>query len=178
MEDDLPNWNLNILDLMDDDSKSRFIDVSMDDVDELIAQRENENTKKKAVYDLNIILKFLREVRQEERELEQISPKELNVYLSEFIIEARTKKEEQYEPSSLRGILSSIDHYLTRREYGRRLFIDPEFTRLRDTLKAKQKELKNKAEEICRTQLLLSQKKKSIFSLKKRSWQQVLHNCY
>ena len=66
MEDDLPNWNLNILDLMDDDSKSRFIDVSMDDVDELIAQRENENTKKKAVYDLNIILKFLREVRQGE----------------------------------------------------------------------------------------------------------------
>ena len=127
---------------MDDDSKSRFIDVSKDDVDELIAQQENKNTKKKTMYDLTIALKFLHEVRKEERELEKISPEELNVYLSEFIIAARTKKGEQYEPSSLRGILSSVDRYLTRRKYGRRLFIDPEFARLRDALKAKQKELK------------------------------------
>ena len=112
MADDLPNCNLNILDPMDDDSKSRFIDVSKDDVDELIAQQENENTKKKTMYDLNIVLKFLREVRKEERELEKISPEELNVYLSEFIFAARTKKGEQYEPSSLRGILSSVDRYL------------------------------------------------------------------
>ena len=120
---------------MDDDSKSRFIDVSNGDVDELIAQQENENTKKKKMYDLNIVLKFLREVWKEERELEKIPPKELNVYLSKFIIAAWTKKGEQYEPSSLRRILSSVDRYLTRREYGRRLFIDPEFTRLRDALK-------------------------------------------
>ena len=123
---DEPNWNLNILDI-DDSSKCRFIDVSEDDVDKLIAQQENENTKKKPMYDLNIVLKFLREVRKEERELEKIPPEELNVYLSEFIIAARTKKGEQYyEPSSLRGMLSSVDRYLTRREYGKRLFIDPE----------------------------------------------------
>ena len=139
MADDLPNWNLNILDPMDDDSKSRFIDVSKDDVDELIAQQENKNTKKKTMYDLTIALKFLHEVRKEERELEKISPEELNVYLSEFIIAARTKKAEQYEPSSLRGILSSVYRYLPRCEYGRTLFIDPEFTRLRDALEAKQK---------------------------------------
>ena len=53
---------------MDDDSKSRFIEVSKDDVDELIAQQENENSKKKTMCDLNIVLKFLREVRKEERE--------------------------------------------------------------------------------------------------------------
>jgi hypothetical protein len=116
--------------------------VSEDDVDKLIAQQENENTKKKTVYDLNVVLKFLREVRKEERELEKIPPEELNVYLSEFIIAARTKKGEQYEPSSLIGILSSVDPYLIRREYRKRLFIDPEFTRLRDALKAQQKELK------------------------------------
>ena len=146
MADDLSHWNLNILDPMDNDSKSRFIDVSKDDVDELIAQQENKNTKKKTMYDLTIALKFLHEVRKEERELEKISPEELNVYLSEFIIAARKKKEEQYEPPSLRGILSSIDCYLTRRKYGRRLFIDHEFTRLRDALKAKQKELKKQGQ--------------------------------
>ena len=40
------------------------------------------------MHDLNIVLKFLREVWKEERELEKISPEELNVYLSEFIIAA------------------------------------------------------------------------------------------
>ena len=49
MADDLPNWNLNILDPMDDDSKYRFIDVSKDDVDEVIAQLENENMKKPGI---------------------------------------------------------------------------------------------------------------------------------
>ena len=61
---------------------------------------------------------------------------------SEFIIAARTK-ENNNELSSLRGILSSIDRYiyLARCEYGKRLFIYPRFMRLRDTSKAKQKEL-------------------------------------
>ena len=62
--------------------------MSKGDVDELIAQQENENTKKKTMHDLNIVLKFLHEVWKEERELEKISPEELNVYLSEFIIAA------------------------------------------------------------------------------------------
>lgn len=43
---------------------------------------------------------------------------------------------------TVRPSLSSVDRYLTRREYGRWLFIDPEFTRLREAMKAKQKELK------------------------------------
>ena len=33
--------------------------MSKGDVDELIAQQENENTKKKTMHDLNIVLKFL-----------------------------------------------------------------------------------------------------------------------
>ena len=45
MADDLPNWNLNIFNPMDDDFKFKFIDVSS--VDELFAQQENENMKKR-----------------------------------------------------------------------------------------------------------------------------------
>ena len=119
------------------------------DVDGLTAQPENKNTKKKMMYDLNIVLKFLCEFRKEEKKLDSIPPEEVNIHvqLSEFIIAARMKKGEQYEPSSLRGILSSVDcyMYLTRRKYGKRLFIDPEFMRFRDTLKAKQKELKKQS---------------------------------
>lgn len=76
------------------------------------------------MYDLNIVLKYLREVRKD-RKLEEIAPGELNLFLSVFIIAARTKKGEQYEPSSLRGILTSVARYLTKREYGKRLFIKP-----------------------------------------------------
>ena len=61
-----PNWNLNFVDF-DDNSKSRSIDVAKDDVDKLIAEQENENTKRKTTYDLNIVLKYLREVRKEDR---------------------------------------------------------------------------------------------------------------
>lgn len=122
------------------------------DVDELTAQPENKNTKKKMMYDLNIVLKFLCEFRKEEKKLDSIPPEEVNIHvqLSEFIIAARTKKGEQYELSSLRGILSSVDcyMYLTRCKYGKRLFIDPEFMRLRDTLKARQKELKKQSDHL------------------------------
>ena len=101
------------------------------------------------MYDLNIAVKFLCEFRKEERKLDNIPPEEVNIHvqLSEFIIAARTKEGEQYELSSLRGILSSVDcfMYLTRCKYGKRLFIDPEFMRLRDTLKARQKELKKQS---------------------------------
>jgi len=44
------------------------------------------------MYDLNIVLKYLREVRKEDRELEEIPLEELKLFLSEFIIAARTKK--------------------------------------------------------------------------------------
>ena len=160
MADDLPNWNLNILDPMDDDSKSRFIEVSKDDVDELIAQLENENMKKKTMYDMNTVLKFLA----------RFGMGELNVYFSEFVIAARTKKGEKYEPSSLRRILTSVDRYLTRREWENlRLFIDPQFTRLRDALKVKEKELKKQSRgNKPNATSALSQKWKLIFSLKKK----------
>ncbi|KXJ11512.1 hypothetical protein AC249_AIPGENE22734 [Exaiptasia diaphana] len=98
---------------------SRFASVSREDVDDLIAKEENENTKKNTTYDVNIVLKFLAEERSESRDLENIPPLELNS-----------------------GILASIDRYLTRKEYGKRLFIDQEFARLREALKAKQKKLK------------------------------------
>ena len=40
----------------------------------LTTQPENKNTKKKMMYDLNIVVKFLREVQKEERKLENIPP--------------------------------------------------------------------------------------------------------
>ena len=60
--------------------------------------------------------------------------------LGNSLLQLEQRKENNM--SRLRRISSSVGRYLTRHEYGRRLFIDPAFTRLRDALKAKQKELK------------------------------------
>ena len=43
------------------------------DVDELTAQPENKNTKKKMMYDLNIVLKFLREVSERREKIREYS---------------------------------------------------------------------------------------------------------
>ena len=88
------------------------------------------------MYDLNIVLEILREVHKEETELEKISPEELNVYLTEFITAATTKKGKQYEPSSLRGILPLSYKARIRRK----IFIDTEFRRFIGALQAKHKD--------------------------------------
>ena len=138
----------------------------------LTTQPENKNTKKKMMNELNIVLKFLREVQKlkKGKNVDNIPPEEMN--LSEFIIAARTKKGEQYEPSSLRGILSSVYcyMYLARREYGKRLFIDPEFMRLRDTSKTKHLKRTNKKK---RCSLV-----KYFFKHSKRNFVYVIYSIY
>ena len=72
---------------------------------------------------------------------------ELSNYLSKFTFAARTKKGEDYEPSSLRGILSSVEHHLRRAGYEKSIIKEIDFQTTRDTLEAKQKELKRQAKD-------------------------------
>ena len=62
--------------------------------------------------------------------------------MSQFVLAARTKTGKDYEPSSLRGILASVERHLSRYSYGKTIFKDSDFKKTRDALKAKQKELK------------------------------------
>ena len=82
------------------------------------------------------------EERHEIIEIEKIPPTELDSYLSQFVLAARTKTGKDYEPSSLRGILASVERHLSRSRYGKTIFKDSGFKKTRDALKAKQKELK------------------------------------
>ena len=135
--EELPSWELDL-----PQQRRRFANITDNDVDALISNQENENTKKKTRYDLKIVKAYLLEVHNGSRDLHAIPPDELNLLLSQFIVAARTKTGRNYEPSSLRGILSSIDRCLGRENYGKRLFVDPEFNKTREALKARQKELK------------------------------------
>ena len=115
----LPNFDINIFD--DEQNEmidGRFVPMTDSEVDNLIETEENANTKRKTLYDINFVKQFLTE-HGERRSTEEIPAVELNNYLSRFVFAARKKKKkgEEYEPSSLRGILSSVKRHLRRAGY-------------------------------------------------------------
>jgi hypothetical protein len=73
-------------------------------------------------------------------------------YLRKFLLAVRRKKDgDEFEPTTLRGFLSSVERYLKKHRYSESDIPGHHFARTRDTLKSiKQKELKrkgNKAQE-------------------------------
>ena len=139
--DELPNFHIDTFSELEEHS-GRFAEVSESDVEKFIEGEENANTKKKTFYDLKLVKKFLAEERLEIRDIEKIPPTELDSYLSQFVLAARKKTGKYYEPSSLRGILASVERHLSRSSYGKTIFKDTDFKKTRDALKAKQKQLK------------------------------------
>ena len=139
---EVPNFDLNFFDEEQNErTDRRFVPVTDSEVDKLIETEENANTKRKTLCDINFVKQFLTE-HGESRSIEEIPEVELNNYLSKFIFAARTKKGEEYEPSSLRGILSSVERHLRRAGYGKSIIKENDFQKTRDALKVKQKELK------------------------------------
>jgi len=69
--------------------------------------------------------------------------------LSQFVFAGRTKTGKDYESSSLRGILASVERHLSRSSYSKTIFKDSDFKekkkKKRDTLKSKQKQLERHA---------------------------------
>ncbi|KAJ8315132.1 hypothetical protein KUTeg_007282 [Tegillarca granosa] len=121
--------------------ETRFIDDI--DVDEFIKQNENQNTLRKTLGHLRVLKSFL--LKQNElREIHEIPPIELNEYLAKFLISVRKKGGKEYEPSTLRGMLGSFGRYLRRHNYSTSIISGFEFSKCRESLKFKQKDLKSK----------------------------------
>ena len=78
----------------------------------------------------------------ESRPLEELSPQELDLYLSRFILAVRKKNGEEYEPTTLRGFIASVERYLKKCQYSESVITGQNFTRTREVLKSKQKQLK------------------------------------
>ena len=97
-------------------------EVSESDVEKFIVWEENANTKRKTFYDLKLVKKCLVEEHHEIREIEKIPPTELDGYLSQFVLAARTKTGKEYEPSLLHGILATVERDLSRYSYGKTIF--------------------------------------------------------
>ena len=141
----LPNFDISIF-KQNERTDRRFVPMTDSEVDNLIESEEFANTKRKTLYDLNFVKQFLTE-HGERRSIEEIPAVEFNNYLSKFTFAARTKKGEEYEPFSLRGILSGVERHLRRAGYGKSFIKDNDLQKTRDTLKAKQKELKRQGKD-------------------------------
>ena len=124
----------------------RFNEINEKDIDEFNEAEENQNTKRKTKLDVNLIHSYIpteaiSHVNGPPR-MEKLSPSELDTYLSKFLLAVRKKNGEKYEPTTLRGFVSSVERYLKKHRYCESVVTDDSFAGTRETLKSKQKQLK------------------------------------
>ena len=81
-------------------------------IDKFIEDLKNKNTLSKTRRDVSLLTEFLNSKSESRR-----TRKELNEYISEFIVAARRKDGEDFEPSSLRGLICSFSPHLKACKY-------------------------------------------------------------
>ena len=124
-------------------SNKRFIQIETEDIPNFVNQQSNRNTLSKTYYNLKLLETFLHQDNiNEKRPIHQIAPIELCTLLCKFFLSVRKLDGSNYEPNSLRGFMSSYERYLRHKDYEYSLSSSPEFAKLRDVMKSKQRELK------------------------------------
>ena len=119
----------------------RFVTFDIREVEDFIDNEECSDTRKKTKSDMALLSSFMAK-EKENRQLEEIPPQELDNYLSRFLLSVRKKNGDEYEPSTLRGFIASIERYLKKCRYSESVITRQNFARTRDALKLKQKHLK------------------------------------
>ncbi|CAI9734230.1 Hypothetical predicted protein [Octopus vulgaris] len=102
---------------------------------------ENKHTQRKTDTDMRTLSSYLKSLN-ESRNPERIPPDELDNYLSSFFMVVRKADGSEYEPKTLRAIMASIERYLRCRNYPASITRDYIFSKTRDSLKEKQRILK------------------------------------
>jgi len=121
-------------------SASRFCPLEVP-LDEFIEERSNKYTWSKTNRNVSSLKEFLR-AKEFDKEIENLEAKELDEVLCAFIVEIKKKDGGEYEPTTLRSFISSFDRYLRKKGYPTTIIDGQEFRITRETLVAKQKELK------------------------------------
>ena len=86
-------------------------------LEEFMDGQEKENTKKKTKHDVALFHEFL-VLKGEMRQMDELTPQELNKFLSEFLITVRKKEDnEEYEPNSLTlAFFASFEYHLKKKK--------------------------------------------------------------
>jgi hypothetical protein len=93
-----------------------FIEVSPDDVVSFNREQKNKNTARKHTCNMKKLDKFLA-IRNEKRKIQNIPMPELDELLSMFILSIRKEDGEEYETTSLRSFVSTIEKELQSHNY-------------------------------------------------------------
>ncbi|CAG2186385.1 unnamed protein product [Mytilus edulis] len=142
----VPDTTHENMELEDKQFDEEFLHLDDNGVQNFLDKQQNKNTAKKSFYDLALVTRFLKK-KKETREIQTIPVVELDSLLSNFVLTVRKKDGQEYEPSTIRGFISSVERKLRRHKYGHSIMgddNDESFHLTRETLKAKQKLLKQK----------------------------------
>ena len=118
--------------------KPRFSIITEEEKKAFTLEQKNMNTVRKTNYDMKIVKEFLA-FKNEGRSLEEIEAKELNTLLEDYFICVRKSDGSQYEPATLRGMLSSLQRYLQEKKYSENLITSSKFSGMREILTSKYK---------------------------------------
>ena len=98
-----------------------------------VESMKNKNTKSKTTSDLKNFKEWMRnENLNEDRNLEDIPPRELDMYLARFFLTVRKQDKEEYEPDTLKSFQSSFQRYLAEKGYASIILKDDCFKHSRE----------------------------------------------
>ena len=107
-------------------SDKRFVTYETS-VEGYVESMENRSTKEKTKRDVQLFEEFLRKEKNDLREVHTIAPAQLNKYLAKFIRSVGRKDGEDYEPSYLRCLLSSLERHLKKNDHPVSIINDKQF---------------------------------------------------
>ena len=121
--------------------QSRFSLATENTIEELKNSSKNANTTKSTTFWFNVLTKWCRE-RQFSEKIEEYEPADLNNLLEQFYAEVKNKHGEDYEPDSLKIMLTALDRHLKDKGYAFSIVRDREFSSSKQVLDGKAKQLR------------------------------------
>ena len=121
----------------DNSPSTRFVGITEDEKSAFLKDQKNANTIRKTEGNVKLFYEFLKH-KGVEKNLEEIPAAELCTHMETFVLSVRKENGGNYQPCTLQAMISSVFRYLKDKKYNRDLQ-SPEFSGLRDVLKAKNK---------------------------------------
>ena len=119
---------------------SRFSLATDREIQGLKNSSKNENASKSTRFWLSVWKKWCVE-KEIKKEIQDIPPVELNILLERFYAEVKNKQGKDYEPDSLKVMLTALDRHLKDNGYNASIIRDREFFSSKQVLEGKAKQL-------------------------------------